>query len=66
MAINVSFVRLEMVREPAHRYNLKTRTIHGPEDADQAAREILRLDRQAQEGLCHLHARYQEQHYGRT
>lgn len=49
MAINVSFVKLEMVREPAHRYNLKTRTIHGPEDADQAAREILRLDRQAQE-----------------
>lgn len=49
MAINVSFVKLEMVREPAHRYNLKTRTIHGPEDADQAAREILKLDRQAQE-----------------
>lgn len=49
MAINVSFVRLEMVREPAHRYNLKTRTIHAPEDADQAAREILKLDRQAQE-----------------
>lgn len=49
MAINVSFVRLEMVREPAHCYNLKTRTIHGPEDADQAARAILKLDRQAQE-----------------
>ena len=49
MAINVSFVRLEMVKEPAHRYNLESRAIHGPEDADRAAREILKLDRQAQE-----------------
>ena len=49
MAINVSFVHLEMVKEPAHRYNLISRAIHGPEDADRAAREIVKLDRQAQE-----------------
>lgn len=49
MAINVSFVHLEMVKEPAHRYNLISRAIHGPEDADRAAREIMRLDCQAQE-----------------
>ena len=51
MSIHISLNKIVLIKESAHRYNLDTRSIHGPEDAVHAINTILNLDNLAQEVL---------------
>ena len=54
MSIHISLNKIVLIKESAHRYNLDTRSIHGPEDAVHAINTILNLDNEAQEVLVTL------------
>ncbi len=54
MSINITLNKIVLIKESSHRYNLKTRTIHGPEDAVHTINTILNLENEAQEVLVAL------------
>lgn len=54
MSINITINKIVLVKESSHRYNLKNRSIRGPEDAVNAINTILNLDNEAQEVLVTL------------
>ena len=54
MSIHISLNKIVLIKESAHRYNLDTRSIHGPEDPVHAINTILNLNNEAQEVLVTL------------
>ena len=54
MSINITLNKIILVKESAHRYNLQTRTIHGPADAAHVINTVLNLQNEAQEVLVAL------------
>lgn len=54
MAITISISKIKLVRESNHRYDIKTRSIHDPEDAVRIINAVLDLENEAQEVLCEI------------